>query len=147
MEALIALVTQWKAEGLRLAEPVPAIAVQKVFSSFGAIATPDVLALYSSIGGMHEMDKELWCLWPLDRIEQENGVNSHHGVPFADYMINSWCYRLKDNGDGTSAVLIDSPDSSSAVLVARSLAEFLEMYKTNAEELLKPAINGKHPLA
>lgn len=139
MQAMAAVVEQWKAEGISLASPVAEAAVQRVFAKLGATATSDVVALYSAMGGMHEMDKELWCLWPLDRIEQENTEASLDGVLFADYLIDSWCYRLKNNGDGTSAVLVDPPDGSSPVQVAGSLDAFFEMYTLDAVRLLDPA--------
>ena len=141
MHALVELLARWRNEGLDLAEPVSAAQVQAVFSKLGATATPDVLAMYAAIGGMHEMNRELWCLWPLELIERENVESSPDGVLFSDYMINSWCYRLKNNGDGTSAVWVDPPDGSPSVPAARTLAEFFELYKTDATQLLDPAAN------
>lgn len=98
-----------------------------------------MIALYTSLGGMQEMDKELWRLWPLAEIKSENATASSSGVLFSDYLINCWCYRLKANSNGTSAVLVDHFDGAEPVQVASSLEEFLSLYLIDAARLLDSA--------
>jgi len=139
MKYLDDLIDGWHAVSLRLLPAASEVEVRKVFRAVGAEATTDVIALFTSIGGMGEMDKEFWRLWTLDEIRSENTEHSANGVLFSDYLIASWCFRLKATSDGTSAVLVDYFDGSDPVVVANTVGEFFRLYSTDATGLVDPA--------
>jgi hypothetical protein len=60
-------------------------------------------------------------------------------VLFSDYLIASWCFRLKVNSDGTSAVLVDYFDGSESVQITQTLNEFVRLYLADATRLVDPA--------
>jgi hypothetical protein len=136
MQILAKLVSHWQSEGLTLFAPEAADRVREVFAGVGWNATSDVLLLYASLGGMEEMDKEYWRMWPLQDIESENSEPSRSGVLFSDYLMGCWCYRLRPNADDTSAVLVDYFDEKEPTIVANTLEQFLEAYAVNATLLL-----------
>jgi hypothetical protein len=139
MKYLDDLIDRWHAEGLHFLPAASEVEVRNVFRAIGAEATADVITLFTSIGGMGEMDKEFWRLWTLDEIKSENTEHSPNGVLFSDYLVASWCFRLKANSDGTSAVLVDYFDGSDPVVVANTLSEFFRLYSTDATRLVDPA--------
>lgn len=142
MQGVGELIDRWKAENLTLVPPAPKAQILETFESLGSTATADVIALYTSLGGMREMDKALWRLWPLEEIKAENSELSSHGVLFSDYLICCWCYRLKANPDGTSSVLEDRFDGSAPRLVASTLEAFFLSYLADATRLLDgPALD------
>jgi hypothetical protein len=122
---------------------VSASSVQATFASLGATATSDVIELYAAIGGMENMDAEYWRHWPLPEIESENSVLSPFGILFADYLISSWCYRLKATSNETSCVYVDYFDGKEPTLVANSLREFIYSYGENRDFVhLPPSPRG-----
>lgn len=142
MKYLDALIDRWHAEGVH---PLPAaseVELREVFRAAGAEATADVVALFTSVGGMAHMDKELWRLWTLDEIKSENAQRSPDGGLFSDYLIASWCFRLKANSDGTGAVLLDRFDGAGPVVVAGALEEFFRLYWVDAGGLVDPGALG-----
>jgi hypothetical protein len=99
--------------------------VRASFERLGVSATNDVVALYEVCGGMTDMDADYWRLWSLREVEEENSENLERGVLFGDYLINSWCYRLRKINDETSAVYVDYFDGTEPEIAAPSLFEFL----------------------
>ena len=136
MNALDLMISQWKLEGIELVAPSSESDVRAVFARLGFTAASDVIDLYTTIGGMRDMDRELWRLWPLEDIERENLETPSRGVLFSDHLISSWCYQLNPNLDDTSSVLINHFDGAPAKQVAATLAEFFEMYKADPVRLL-----------
>lgn len=137
MQSLQTLVKRWYSE---LVEPLPpesTSAVQATFAALGVQATPDVLALYASIGGMRIMDNHYWRLWPLDEVSAENSRNpSENGLIFSDFLMESWLYRIKPTGNGTSAVYVDCCDEYAPQVVANSLEQFFDLYLADPRGLL-----------
>jgi hypothetical protein len=76
MKYLDDLIDRWHAEGLHFLPAASEAEVRNVFRAIGAEATADVITLFTSIGGMGEMDKEFWRLWTLDEIKSENTEHS-----------------------------------------------------------------------
>ena len=57
-----------------------------------------------TFGGMEVPDDGMVRLWPLKEVT-ESADRSDFGLLFADYMIDSWCFRLKPVSSEASAVL------------------------------------------
>jgi len=104
-EALARLVPRWSREGADLLPPATAADVHAVFERVGAVATPDVVALYTTIGGVQVMDDALLRIWSLEEIAAKGPGGE--GVIFADYLISSGDYRLVTSAGSCSAVLLD----------------------------------------
>jgi hypothetical protein len=137
MRNLLKMVERWKAEGLVLLPPEPETAVLESFARLGAVATADVISMYSILGGMHEMDKEYWRLWPLSEVQSENDPGVATGVLFSDYLISCWSYRLIANKDNTSSVVADYFDNNQCTRVASSLEQFFGKYVEDPYQLLE----------
>ncbi|MFZ6820000.1 hypothetical protein [Undibacterium sp. Ji22W] len=136
MRSLEILVTQWTKENVAPLPPVSASVVSETFARLNAVATSDILYLYSLMGGMENMTGDLWRHWSMDEILAENIEPSEFGVLFADYLISSWCYRAKAKLDNTSAVYVDHFDEKAPILVADSLEEFFDHYLKSSGEAL-----------
>jgi hypothetical protein len=94
--------------------------------------------MYQAIGGMEVMDDGYWRLWPLPEIVAENQPRSGYGLLFSDYLICSWCYRLKPQSAATSAVYLDHFDGAAPILVAANVEQFFDKYAADADFLHKP---------
>ena len=125
---LHSLMRRWNAEGIRLLPPELPDDVEATFARLGSRATRDVVALFSALGGMNEMDDGFLKLWSLREMEEENSSRSELGPIFADYLVSCWCFRLCPVDDDTSAVYVDHFHRPPE-LVAPSLAEFLVLYE------------------
>jgi hypothetical protein len=136
--ALQSLVRRWQKKGLALLPPESAASITTTFHKAGSIATPDVVALYSMVGGMEIPDDEMVRLWPLKEIE-ENGQPSDFGVIFADYSLECWCFRLKPANESESVVFVDYFDGNAPEMVAKSALEFWEIYEHTPRR-----IHGSH---
>ncbi len=101
-EVLARLKRRWLDEGIELLPPATLADIRTVFARLDFIATPDVIALYTTIGGMREMDENFLRIWSLDEIAEFRP--SDEGVLFADYMIECWRYRLVGSAGPCSAV-------------------------------------------
>jgi hypothetical protein len=97
MKSLDQLINRWKDERLALLPAASELVIRETFGSLGYSATTDVLALYTAVGGMDEMDKVSWRLWPLTEIKNENATSSSGGVLFSDFAADCWRFRLKAN--------------------------------------------------
>ena len=136
MTALQTMLKRWALEDVGVLPGVEASSVRSTFSSLGATATEDVIELYAAIGGMEKMDGEYWRHWPLSEILSENTSSSPYGILFADYLISSWCYRLKATSNDSSRVYIDFFDGNAPTLVADSLREFFNLYVQDPDSVL-----------
>lgn len=137
MSDIATLLDRWRQQRVVLLPPATAGTVRAAFDSLGATATTDVIALYGACGGMEQMDDEYWCLWSLEQLQKENSEPSESGVIFSDYLINSWCYRLKMVNGETSAVYVDYFDGRPPLLVAPSVSGFLAAYVVDPIGLLQ----------
>jgi len=134
------MIERWRLEGLVLLPPEPASAVRESFGKIGVIPTPDVISMYSVLGGMQEMDREYWRLWSLAEVGSENTAGACTGVLFSDYLIGCWSYRLLPTENDTSAVVADYFDSRKCVRVANSLQEFFDTYAENPYDVLERTV-------
>ena len=129
-------VAKWLGEPVQELPAANASDVQAVFEALGYTASSDVIALYERIGGMQSMDENYFRLWPLAQVREENASRSPHGVLFADYLINSWCYRVKPVSETEGSVYVDHFDGSPPLLVGRSLDEFFRSCLSDPESVL-----------
>ena len=127
------LLRRWNTERVKLLPPELPANVEAVFERLGSKATRDVVELFSLLGGMDKMDDGYLKLWSLQEMESENTVRSEFGPIFADYLISSWCFRLRPIDEATSAVYVDHFDPRPPELVASSLTEFLTIYERDPE--------------
>ena len=132
----------WRTAGVQLIDGVSRESVIETFREIGWDATPDVIEMYAQIGGMPEMDSELWRLWPLLEVKAENSAKSVHGVYFSDYLVSCWQFLLVPNGR-SSAVFRDNFDGSEPYQVAESLEVFFAKYLSNPGEVLESIPKGK----
>lgn len=136
---LRALLPRWRIDGADLLPPEEPAQIEALFARLGQPATPEVLTLYTTLGGMAMMDGEFWQLWSLKQIEEENqGPPSPWGVLFSDYLINSHVYRLRTTADGSSSeVFADfTREDISPVRVAASLHEFFALYRSDPDQVV-----------
>ncbi len=141
MRGLYKMIERWRSEGLVLLPPEPESRVRQAFSMIGSTPTSDVVAMFAGLGGMQEMDRELWRLWSLAEIEQENQTDSSSSVWFSDYAISAWSYRLVPNENDTSSVIAEFASDVPGKKVANSLEEFFNIYVGSPYQV----IEGPHP--
>jgi len=134
---------KWLKEGVVLLPPEARASVISCFEKIGVQPSEDIISLYSVIGGMEDMDDELFRLWPLDEIIKENldpeseDAIKTYGVLFGDYLINSCCYRIKPKPNHESAVYIDYfTNEISPELRGGTLKEFFQLMQLNPDEAL-----------
>ena len=132
------LVQRWSEQHSRVLPPASRSEVMAAFGSIGQSPTADVIRLYGHCGGMEVMDDALWRLWPLEEIVRENSEVGESGVLFGDYLICSWCYRLRPVTADVSAVYLDYFDGSEPVQVAPSLEKFFEALWCSPDDVLEP---------
>jgi len=137
---LAALLARWRIDGADMLPPSEPARVEAVFAQLGQPATPEVLTLYTTLGGMATMDGAFWRMWSLDEIVRENqGPPSEWGVLFSDFLIHSHVFRLRTTADGRSEVIADAlPGTATPVSVAPTLAEFFAQYRRNPDQVLQP---------
>ena len=143
MRSLQTLVQQWASESVRPLPPVSAAKVTGTLCRLQAVATPDLLYLYSLMGGMENMTNDFWRHWSMDEILAENREPSPFGVLFADYLIWSWCYRVQPKPDNTSAVYVEHFDGREPCLVASSLEGFFDAYLQDATKFFNGHAGAK----
>ncbi len=137
---LTALIPRWRIDGVDMLPPCEPGQVQALFAQLGQPATPEVLTLYTTLGGMATMDSDFWRMWSLEEISRANqGPPSEWGVQFADFLTHSHVFRLRTTADGHSEVIADAlPGATVPVRVAATLAEFFALYRQNADQVLTP---------
>ena len=122
---LAQLVAKWLNEAVQELPPENTEDVMTAFQSVGQAVSADVIALHSQIGGMQMMDENYFRLWPLSEIRDLNISPSPHGVLFADYLIDSWQYRIKPISASESMVYVDHCDGKVPQPVGENLQDFL----------------------
>ena len=135
LSALDKVLKKWRREGVQLLSPRDEPAVIASLSKTGHKFSRDVVDLYCVTGGMEDADGALWALWPLERIISENAAYERPYILFADYLINSHLYCFKYVTEETSAVHVDFFDGNEPKRVAGTVAEFFELYLSDAEKL------------
>ena len=144
MNHLELLVQRWRSEQSLVLPPAPASDVISAFAAVGGKATADVIALYGHCGGMEQMDNSYWRLWPLAEVVRENSIDDEKGILFGDYLISSWCYRLRPRNGECSAVYLDYFSEEAPIQVAPSMKMFIERLWRNPDEVLEPGwVEGK----
>lgn len=136
MEALKILIRKWQSESVPLMPSCGTYLVRATFLGTGIEPPKDLVTLYSLIGGMEDTDDTLWRLWPLSEVDGRKLDANEFGVLFADYLIDSWAYRIKPNNTETSSVYVDYYDGRDSVLVAETLEEFFNALVEDAEKLI-----------
>ena len=142
MRSVSIVVGRWHEEGLVLLPPETEAAVRAAFAKVGTVATSDVISMYAVLGGMEQMDREYWRLWPLTELVSENSDQSQQGVLFSDYLANCWSYRLVPNPNDTSSVFVDYFDAKKPIQVASSIDEFFRKYAIDPFSLLEGPYPG-----
>jgi hypothetical protein len=130
-------IDRWRARSVPLQPPASETEIASVFRALNHPVSRDIYRLYSLTRGFadYEFDK-LWSLWSLDRILEENKDRKSEFLWFADYLISSHMYAFHYLNADTSAVYIDHSSSAHApVIIAESVAEFLEKYIRNPDEV------------
>ena len=125
MNYLDQIIKKWLNDAVQELPAESAVNISSAFQAVGGIATSDLIALYRKIGGMQTMDNNYFRLWSLAEIREENAVQSSHGILFADYLIDSWCYRARPISEDESEIYVDFFDGSSPALIGNNLNEFL----------------------
>lgn len=98
----------------------------------------ETVALYTFLGGMEMMDNLLWRMWSLEEIESASREKSEFGVLFADFLIDSHVYRLRQADRQHSEVWVEGFDLGPPVLIAKSLTEFFAAYCAKPDLVLHP---------
>jgi hypothetical protein len=137
MEIFEKLRGKWISEDIALYPPETRSATIECFRKLGIEASEELISLYGIVGGMEDMDDEQFRLWSLNEILEENTTPEEtqrckiDGVLFADYLINSWCYRIKNE------VFIDHFENSRNPEVrAKSLTSFFEVMLNEPDNVL-----------
>lgn len=131
------LVRRWKKEKSGALAPAQPADVVAAFRNAGQLASVDIIALYGACGGIEQMDNNYWRLWPLGDVVAANTVASDFGASFGDFLMDSWCYRLRPLSSDVSAVYVDYFDGKEPKQVASSVAEFIESLWRDPEEILE----------
>ena len=136
---LSALIPRWNIEGADVLPPSEPAQIETLFAQLGQPATAEVVALYSTLGGMATMDNEFWRMWSLQEIQEENqGPPSDWGVLFSDYLIHSHVFRLRTTADGASSEVFADflREDIAPIRVAASLREFFALYRSDPDRVL-----------
>jgi hypothetical protein len=107
IEALAKLDRRWRNQGVELESALDRVRVEERFATAGRRVSSDILALYSSIGGMidGQMDDNNFSLWTLDHaVERNREFGSEHWF-FADCLIDSQLYATRIDSIEESSVL------------------------------------------
>ena len=132
-EALARLKRRWSNKGIELLPPATPAHIHAVFKRLGAVATPDVIALYTTLGGMSVMDEDYLQIWSLEDISKQDP--SDGGVVFADYLISCWEYHLVPSAGPCSAVRGSTlqhhtgPTLEAFLISLEAEKDFLERYR------------------
>ena len=130
------LIAKWRSEAVQEVPPESAANVQSAFQSLGYAASSDLIELYAQIGGMQMMDNNYFRLWPLAEIRKENTSPSLQGVLFADYLLDSWRYRVRPVSESESAVYVDFCDGKLPQPVETNLNDFLRCCLSDPDAVL-----------
>ena len=131
------VINRWRNEGLSMLPPVEEADIMAALAKTGRKYSRDVVALYRATGGMAEgeSDSHVWSLWSLARVVSENSRHERPYILFADFLINSHLYCFKYDNEESSSVCVDYFDGEEPECVAKSVAEFFELYLKSPEKL------------
>ena len=137
MNAIYAAIEKWKREKVVVLQPIERSIVAANFRKIGRKCSNDVLALYTTTGGMEdgESDSHLWSLWSLDKVISETSRYSRPYILFADFLISTHLYCFKYENEEESSVRIDYVNGEEPELVAGSVEEFFQLFNTEAGKL------------
>ena len=137
MNAIYAAIEKWKWEKVVVLPPIERSIVAANFRKIGRQCSNDVLALYTTTGGMEdgESDSHLWSLWSLDKVISETSRYSRPYILFADFLIITHLYCFKYENEEESSVRIDYVNGEEPELVAGSVEEFFQLFNTEAGKL------------
>ena len=137
MKILESFLTKWTEQGVELFSGASSAEIISVFGQLGSAVTPDILTLYSRVGGMSDMDDNMWRLWSLSEVLERNNSKSNYGIMFADYLMDSCCYRLKPNGEFSCVYVDYFSDEVMPMKIAHSLEQFFISYSMNSDFIIK----------
>jgi len=147
MNELRQVVAKWLSEAVEEVPPESATNVRATFALMGHTASSDLIALYEQIGGMQMMDNNHFRLWPLAEIRQESEAPALQGVLFADYLLDSWRYRVLPVSESESFVYVDYCDEKPPIPLGKNLNDFLWCCLNEPNAVLHDPRRGHgHPL-
>jgi len=129
---------RWENENLDVYPPKDEESIIECFEQLGLFPSTDLLELYKTMDGKGCMDLEMFELWPLDRIIEENSSEKERekakrfGILFADYSLWCWAFRVNSKGQ----VLIDNYDGNEPEIKANSVKEFFELMLKDPDEAI-----------
>ena len=117
-------------QGVPVMPPARSEDVIQTFRELGQPLSNDVLTLYTSFGGFVDFEIEnLWSLWSLNRLKQENQAYEPPLCWFADYLVSSHMYALQYCNAEVSAVYVDHNSvNDPPYKIADSVEQFFKMY-------------------
>jgi hypothetical protein len=100
-EVLARCIDKWRGEDIPLRPPIGETEIRRAWGRFGWPVSEDVLRLYTTVGGFADGHYDLgffWCLWPWDRLQDENVSSPSGGIQFCDHSIDlvTWEVRYED---------------------------------------------------
>jgi hypothetical protein len=122
----------WQKEGIALNPGALEAYMAETEQLLGFSFPPDFYELYKVVNGFADRgsNKEMFSLWPLETIWEENPVNREEGfIAICDYMISSYHFGfLKDQpGIYRNAIGLEK--------VADSFKQFIELLNADSELL------------
>ena len=131
------LIRRWREQD---AKPRPGISKDAIraFERREGVTLPDDMALYfETIDGMDHIDEEVFCFWPLEKVEPagRNFDGPAGYLAFADFMINSNAYGIRVQG-GAFGEVVALYGSGKLKPVASSFTEFLRKYMSDWMSLM-----------
>jgi len=129
---------KWIAQDLGVRAPRDHKVIIASFKSVGFVAPEELIVLYTVLDGKDEMDGAHFRLWGLDEIVKENsapaeiGKIKDHGIMFADYLVDTWMFRVRADGK----VTMDASEDEGPIVKSNSIREFLELMVKDPDEAL-----------
>ncbi|MBL9165357.1 MAG: hypothetical protein JNL18_21700 [Planctomycetaceae bacterium] len=134
--AIHKLVARWDRE-VALTRPQVASQVRRLLQTVVPAVPEDLVVLYCETGGMKdcEMDKNLFSLWPLDKVIAEAQLAPGNRVEFGDFLIDCHRYSLAFT-EGRSEVWINaySGNPNDDHRIFDSLTDFFVKYAAATSE-------------
>ncbi len=130
----------WRDSGVPIVAPLAEAEIREKLEVAGLCVGEDYINFLAVVGGMadRDMSLDLWSVWPLDLVLEENRILRGDGVYFADWLINSHLHLLRREETSRSSVWVDGFDSKGPHRVADSLLEFWTRYLGRDESIGVP---------
>ena len=135
LEGILAhCVERWREAGIALLPPDDASSIERVYASLGAQASRDVLCLYSTVGGFedYQCDEDLWSLWSLVRLQEDNAEFPRQGIAFCDWSIRACTWELRYEDQNRSSVWL----VEASLRIAPDLETFFQRYLDDFRNVL-----------